>query len=65
MNTIEFSMAIRGKDDKELKNMRRNILIYLLGLGADPDKICTLCAIDAELTVRDMKQKIEKDLGLA
>ena len=65
MDTMEIAMEIHGKDDEELKNMRGNILIYLLGLGADPNRILTLSAIDAELTVRDMKQKIEKDLGLA
>lgn len=65
MDTMEIAMEIHGKDDEELKNMRGNILIYLLGLGADPEKVLTLSTIDIELTVRDMKQKIEKDLGLA
>ena len=65
MDAMEIAMEIHGKDNEELKNMRENILIYLLGLGADPNKVLTLSTIDAELTVRDMKQKIEKDLGLA
>lgn len=65
MDTMEFAMEIHGKDDEELRNMRGNIIIYLLGLGADPDKICTLFAIDAELIVRDFEQKLTESLGLA
>ena len=65
MNTIEFAMEIRGKDSEELNSMRSDIFDYLIGLGADPNQILTLSVIDMELTARDMKQKIEKDLGLA
>ena len=65
MDTMEFAMEIRGKDTEELNSMRSDIFDYLIGLGADPNQILTLSAIDIELTVRDMKQKIEKDLGLA
>ena len=65
MDTMEFVMEIRGKDTEELNSMRSDIFDYLIGLGADPDKVLTLSTIDIELTVRDMKQKIEKDLGLA
>ena len=65
MDTMEFAMEILGKDTEELNSMRSDIFDYLLGLGADPNQILTLSAIDIELTVRDMKQKIEKDLGLA
>ena len=65
MDTMEFAMEIHGKDTEELNSMRSDIFDYLIGLGADPNQILTLSAIDIELTVRDMKQKIEKDLGLA
>ena len=65
MDTMEFAMEIRGKDTKELNSMRSDIFDYLIGLGADPNQILTLSVIDMELTARDMKQKIEKDLGLA
>ena len=65
MNTIEFAMEIRGKDTEELNSMRSDIFDYLIGLGADPEKVLTLSTIDIELTTRDIKQKIEKDLGLA
>ena len=65
MDTMESAMEILGKDTEELNSMRSDIFDYLLGLGADPNQILTLSAIDIELTVRDMKQKIEKDLGLA
>ena len=65
MGTMEFVMEIRGKDTEELNSMRSDIFDYLLGLGADPNQILTLSVIDMELTARDMKQKIEKDLGLA
>lgn len=65
MNTIEFAMEIRGKDTEELNSMRSDIFDYLIGLGADPEKVLTLSTIDMELIARDMKQKIEKDLGLA
>lgn len=65
MDTMEFAMEILEKDTEELNSMRSDIFDYLIGLGADPNQILTLSAIDIELTVRDMKQKIEKDLGLA
>ena len=65
MDAMEFAMEIQGKDTEELNSMRSDIFDYLIGLGADPNQILTLSAIDIELTVRDMKQKIEKDLGLA
>ena len=65
MDAMEFAMEIQGKDTEELNSMRSDIFDYLIDLGADPSQILTLSAIDIELTVRDMKQKIEKDLGLA
>lgn len=65
MDTMEFAMEIHGKGTEELNSMRNDIFDYLIGLGADPDKVLTLSTIDIELTTRDMKQKIEKDLGLA
>ena len=65
MNTMEFAMEIHGRDTEELNSMRSDIFDYLIGLGADPEKVLTLSTIDIELTTRDMKQKIEKDLGLA
>ena len=65
MDTMEFAMEIHGKGTEELNSMRSDIFDYLIGLGADPDKVLTLSTIDIELTTRDMKQKIEKDLGLA
>ena len=65
MDSKTLAMEIHGKDTEELNSMRSDIFDYLIGLGADPNQILTLSAIDIELTVRDMKQKIEKDLGLA
>ena len=65
MNTIEFAMDIRGKDTEELNSMRSDIFDYLIGLGADPNQILTLSAIDIELTVRDLEQKLTERLGLA
>ena len=65
MDTMEFAMEIRGKDTEELNSMRSDIFDYLIGLGADPEKVLTLSTIDIELTTREIKQKIEKDLGLA
>lgn len=65
MNTIEFAMEIRGKDTEELNSMRSDIFDYLIGLGADPEKVLTLSTIDMELIARDMKQHFEKSLGLA
>lgn len=65
MDTMEFAMEIHGKDTEELNSMRSDIFDYLIGLGADPDKVLTLSTIDIELTTRDMKQHFEKSLGLA
>ena len=65
MNTIEFAMEIRGKDTEELNSMRSDIFDYLIGLGADPNRILTLSTIDIELTVRDLEQKLTERLGLA
>ena len=65
MDTMEFAMEIHGKDTEELNSIRSDIFDYLIGLGADPEKVLTLSTIDIELTTRDIKQKIEKDLGLA
>ena len=65
MDTMEFAMEIRGKDTGELNSMRSDIFDYLIGLGADPNQILTLSAIDIELTVRDLEQKLTERLGLA
>ena len=62
---MEFAMEIRGKDTEELNSMRSDIFDYLIGLGADPNQILTLSAIDIELTVRDLEQKLTERLGLA
>ena len=65
MDTMEFAMKIHGKDTEELNSIRSDIFDYLIGLGADPNQVLTLSTIDIELTTRDMKEKIVKDLGLA
>ena len=65
MDTMEFAMKIHGKDTEELISMRSDIFDYLIGLGADPEKVLTLSTIDIELTTRDIKQHFEKSLGLA
>ena len=65
MDTKNFAMEIHGKDSEELNSMRSDIFDYLLGLGADPDKILLLSGIDAELAVRDFKQQFKESLGLA
>ena len=65
MDTMEFAMEIHGKDSEELNSIRSDIFDYLIGLGADPEKVLTLSTIDIELTVRDMKQKLTERLGLA
>ena len=65
MDTMDFAMEIHGKDTEELNSIRSDIFDYLIGLGADPNQLLTLCAIDIELATRNMTQKIEKDLGLA
>ena len=55
METMDFAMEIHGKDTEELKSMRIDLFDYLMSLGANPDKIITLCAINAELSIRDFK----------
>ena len=65
MDTMDFAIEIHGKDTEELNSIRSDIFDYLIGLGADPDKVLTLSTIDIELTTRDIKQHFEKDLGLA
>ena len=65
MDTMEFAMEIRGKDTEELNSMRSDIFDYLIGLGADPEKLLLLSGIDAELTVRVFKQQFKESLGLA
>ena len=65
MNTIEFAMEIRGKDTEELNSKESNIFDYLIGLGADPNRVLTLSAIDMELAIRDFNQQFKETLGLA
>lgn len=65
MGAMEFAMKIRGKDTEELNIMRSNILDYLISLGADPNQILTLSAIDMELAIRDFNQQFKESLGLA
>ena len=65
MDSKTFAMEIHGKDSEELNSMRSNIFDYLLGLGADPEKLLLLSGIDAELAVRDFKQQFKESLGLA
>lgn len=65
MGAMEFAMEIRGKDTEELNIMRSNILDYLISLGADPNQILTLSAIDMELAIRDFNQQFKESLGLA
>ena len=65
MDTMEFVMEIRGKDTEELNSMRSDIFDYLIGLGADPNQILTLSAIDMELAIRDFNQQFKESLGLA
>ena len=65
MDSKTLAMEIHGKDTEELNSMRSDIFDYLIGLGADPTQILTLSAIDIELTVRDLEQKLTERLGLA
>lgn len=65
MDSKTFAMEIHRKDTEELDSMRSNIFDYLIGLGADPDKVMTLCAIDTELSIRDFNQQFKESLGLA
>ena len=65
MDTMEFAMEIHGKGTEELNSMRSDIFDYLIGLGADPEKLLLLSGIDAELAVRDFKQQFKESLGLA
>ena len=65
MDSKTLAMEIHGKDTEELNSIRSDIFDYLIGLGADPEKVLTLSTIDIELTVRDMKQKLTERLGLA
>ena len=65
MDTMEFAMEIRGKDTEELNSMRSDIFDYLISLGADPNQILTLSAIDMELAIRDFNQQFKESLGLA
>lgn len=57
----KYVELVHGKDDTELNSMRVDIFNYLLGIGADPNVILTLNAIDIELAIRDFK----KGLGLS
>ena len=65
MDSKTFAMEIHGKDTEELNSMRSDIFDYLIGLGADPNKVMTLCAIDTELSIRDFNQQFKESLGLA
>ena len=65
MGTMEFAMEMHRKDTEELNSMRSDILDYLIGLGADPNRILTLSAIDMELAIRDFNQQFKETLGLA
>ena len=65
MDTMEFAMEIHGKDTEELNSIRSDIFDYLTGLGADPNRVMTLCAIDMELSIRDFNQQLKESLGLA
>ena len=65
MDTMEFAMKIHGKDTEELISIRSDIFDYLIGLGADPEKVLTLSTIDIELTTRDINQQFKESLGLA
>ena len=65
MDSKTLAMEIHRKDSDELNSMRSDIFDYLLGLGADPEKILLLSGIDAELAVRDFKQQFKESLGLA
>lgn len=65
MDTMEFAMEIHGKGTEELNSMRSDIFDYLIGLGADPNKVLTLSTIDIELTTRDINQQFKESLGLA
>ena len=56
MNT--YTIEIHKKDDTTLNNRRIEIFDYLLGLGADPNMILELNAIDIELTIRDFKKNM-------
>lgn len=57
----KYVELVHGKDSTELSEMRTQIFDYLLGLGADPNVVLTLSAIDIELATRDVK----KGLGLS
>lgn len=57
----KFVELVHGQDETELNKMRTQTIDYLLGLGADPNVILTLNAIDIELAIRDFK----KELGLS
>ena len=65
MDSKTLAMEIHRKDSDELNSMRSDIFDYLLGLGADPEKLLLLSGIDAELAVRDFKQQFKESLGLA
>ena len=65
MDSKTFAMEIHGKDTEELNSMRIDIFDYLIGLGADPNKVMTLCTIDMELSIRDFNQQLKESLGLA
>ena len=65
MESKTFAMEIHGKDTEELNSMRSDIFDYLISLGADPNQILTLSAIDMELAIRDFNQQFKESLGLA
>lgn len=56
-----YAMTIHEKDDAELSNRRTEIFNYLLDIGADPNVILEMTAIDIEVAIRGFK----KDLGLS
>ena len=65
MDSKTLAMEMQRKDSDELNSMRSDIFDYLLGLGADPEKILLLSGIVTELAVRDFKQQFKESLGLA
>ena len=65
MDTVNCAMEIHGKDTEELNSMKSDLFDYLMGLGADPDKVLLLSCIDTELSIRDFNQQFKESLGLA
>lgn len=65
MDSKTLAMEMHGKDTEELNSMRSDIFDYLLGLGADPEKILLLSSIVTELAIRDFSRQLKESLGLA